>query len=110
MELKRAPEPVAEVPPVAPEPAAASVALAEEPQASAGATAPGSVISGEVLFDFDRFELTAQARAKLDSLGDGACRDMGRESRFNRRLVECLQPDRRVGVEASGSRPQVSSR
>ena len=173
VELKRAPEPVAEVPPPAPEPVVASVPVAQEPQASVGATASGSVISGEVLFDFDRFELTGQAKAKLDSLADqlqlfrleqliatghadrigseaynqrlserraaavkdylvqkgidaqliqalgrgetdsatdGACRDMGRENRFNRRLIECLQPDRRVGVEASGSRPQVSSR
>lgn len=173
VELKRAPAPVAEVPPAAPEPVAAAVPVAEASQASAGATAPGSVISGEVLFDFNRFELTAQAKAKLDSLvdqlrlfrleqliatghadrigseaynqrlsekravavkdylveqgidaqliealgrgesesaTDGACSDLGPENRFNRRLVECLQPDRRVGVEASGSRPQVSSR
>jgi len=174
VEPKRAPEPLVEAP-AAPVAAPAPVPVAApvpEPAASAGATAP-SVISGEVLFAFDRFNLIAQARAKLDSLveqlklfalekivitghadrigsaaynqrlserragavkdylvekgvdaqrietlgrgeneaatGD-ACRNMGAENRANRRLIECLQPDRRAGVEASGARPQVSSR
>ena len=173
VEPKRAQEPLVAAPPAPVAPAPVPVAApAPEPAASAGATAP-SVISGEVLFDFDRFNLIAQARAKLDSLveqlklfalqkivitghadrigsaaynqrlserragavkdylvekgvdaqrietlgrgeneamtGD-ACRNMGAENRYNRRLVECLQPDRRAGVEASGVRPQVSSR
>jgi OOP family OmpA-OmpF porin len=175
IEPKRAPEPALAVPPAplaAPAPIPAAAPVTKEPAASAGATAP-SVISGEVGFDFDRFHLIAQAKAKLDSLveqlklfglekivvtghadriggeaynqrlserraaavkdylvekgvdgqrieafgrgesesvtGD-ACRNMGRENRYNRRLIECLQPDRRAGVEASGTRPQVSSR
>lgn len=164
IEFKRAPETAIAVPP--------APLGAPEPAASAGATAP-SVISGEVGFDFDRFHLIAQAKARLDSLveqlklfglegitvtghadrigaeaynqrlserraaavkdylvekgidgqriqtlgrgesesvtGD-ACGNMGRENGFNRKLIECLQPDRRAGVEASGTRPQVSSR
>lgn len=174
IEPKRAPEPLVEAPPVAapPAPATVSAPMPAEPPASAGATAR-SVITGEVLFEFDRFRLVAQAKSKLDSLvdqlklfgleqivvtgyadriggeaynqrlserraaavkgylvdkgvdgqriqtvgrGEGepvtgtACRNMGRENRSNAKLIECLQPDRRAGVEASGTRPQVSSR
>jgi OOP family OmpA-OmpF porin len=166
--VEPAPAPIA-----APAPVPAAAPVTKEPQASVGATAPRSVISGEVAFDFDRFQLNAQARDKLDSLAEQlkfftleevvatghadriggeaynqrlserraaavkdylvekgvdaqriqtvgvgesesvtgeACRNMGRENRFNRKLIECLSPDRRVGVEATGVRPQLSSR
>jgi OOP family OmpA-OmpF porin len=175
IEPKRASAALVEAPPppAAPEFVPVAPPITKEPQASVGATVAPSVITGDVLFDFDRFNLTAQAKAKLDSLveqleallldgiiatghadrigsdaynqrlserraaavkdylvekgvdsqriqtvgrgesesvtGD-TCRNMGRENRFNRKLIECLSPDRRVGVEASGSRPQVSSR
>lgn len=117
IEPKRAPQAAIEVQP-APLAAPAPIpAAAPEPAASAGATAP-SVISGEVGFDFDRFHLIAQAKAKLDSLVEqlklftleqivvtGHADRIGADA-----YIECLQPDRRAGVEASGTRPQVSSR
>lgn len=49
---------------------AESVPVAKEPDASTGATLPSSVISWEVPFAFDRFQLSEQAKAKLDSLVD----------------------------------------
>jgi OOP family OmpA-OmpF porin len=54
--------------------------------------------------------IQAVGLGERESITGDACRNMGRENRYNRKLVECLQPDRRVGIDASGTRPQVSSR
>ena len=58
----------------------------------------------------DSQRIQTVGRGESESVTGDTCRNMGRENRFNRKLIECLSPDRRVGVEASGSRPQVSSR
>lgn len=36
----------------------------------------------------------------------GRCKNMGQEHRSNKKMVECLQPDRRVEVEVIGTRKQ----
>ena len=46
----------------------------------------------------------AEARGEAEAATGGACQKMGVESRANRKLVECLQPDRRVAVNLA-SRP-----
>lgn len=71
VEPKRAPAALVEAPPAPPaaaEPIPVAAPITKEPQASVGATVAPSVITGEVLFDFDRFNLSAAAKAKLDSL------------------------------------------
>ena len=40
----------------------------------------------------------AEAKGESDAATGGACKNMGKESRDNRKLVECLQRDRRVEV------------
>lgn len=46
----------------------------------------------------------AEARGESDAATGTACQKMGRESRSNRKLVECLQRDRRAEVRLA-SRP-----
>jgi OOP family OmpA-OmpF porin len=43
-------------------------------------------------------------KGKLEPVTANACKGMGAESGANRRLVECLQPDRRVDIELFGVR------
>ena len=46
----------------------------------------------------------AEARGEAETATGAACQKLGAESRANRKLVECLQPDRRVVVTLT-SRP-----
>ncbi len=88
-------------------------------------------LSTDVLFAFNKAELQPGGQQKLDELAARAkgadvdrvqaegkgesdpvtgdqCKNMGRESARNAKLVACLQPDRRVDVELLGSREVAS--
>lgn len=50
-----------------------------------------------------------EGRGETQPVTGDRCKDMGRESGHNRKLVDCLQPDRRVDVEVIGTRaPQTT--
>ena len=43
-------------------------------------------------------QILTEGRGESEPVASEACRDMGRENRKNRELIECLQPDRRVQI------------
>ncbi len=43
-------------------------------------------------------QVRTEAKGESDSVTGNACRNMGKENRKNRKLIECLQPDRRVQI------------
>jgi outer membrane protein OmpA-like peptidoglycan-associated protein len=47
----------------------------------------------------------AEGRGKREPVTGDACNNMGAENSRNKELIECLQPDRRVEVELSGTNP-----
>jgi OOP family OmpA-OmpF porin len=48
--------------------------------------------------------LQAEGRGKSEPVTGEDCKGMGPERKANRKLVECLQPDRRVDIEVLGTR------
>ena len=52
----------------------------------------------------DQGQVQAEGRGESDPVTGDQCRNMGPERKSNRKLVDCLQPDRRVDVEVLGSR------
>jgi OmpA-OmpF porin, OOP family len=46
----------------------------------------------------------AEGKGETQPVTGDQCRNMGRENRNNKKLVDCLQPDRRVEVEVIGTR------
>jgi OOP family OmpA-OmpF porin len=48
----------------------------------------------------------AEGKGEMQSLTGDKCRNMGAENRRNRKLIACLQPDRRVEIELLGTRSQ----
>jgi len=50
---------------------------------------------------------TTAGRGEAAPVTGSSCSNMGRESGANRRLVECLQPDRRVEIQLQGMRLAV---
>ena len=47
-------------------------------------------------------------KGESEPVTGSACDHMGREQRSNRKLVDCLQPDRRVEIEVFGTRTAAS--
>jgi len=52
----------------------------------------------------DAGRIRIEAAGERTSVTGDACKDMGPERRENRKLVQCLQPDRRVAIEVVGMR------
>ncbi len=52
----------------------------------------------------DANRIQVEGRGETQAVTGDACKNMGRESGHNRKLVDCLQPDRRVDVEVIGTR------
>ena len=52
----------------------------------------------------DPQQVQAEGRGEADPVTGERCAHMGPERKSNKKLVECLQPDRRVEVEVLGSR------
>ncbi len=52
----------------------------------------------------DQGQVQAEGRGEADPVTGDRCRNMGPERKSNKKLVDCLQPDRRVDVEVLGSR------
>jgi len=52
----------------------------------------------------DAGRIRIEAAGERTSVTGDACKDMGPERRQNRKLVQCLQPDRRVAIEVVGMR------
>ncbi|MGE5386650.1 MAG: OmpA family protein [Betaproteobacteria bacterium] len=52
----------------------------------------------------DANRIQVEGRGEKQPVTGDACKNMGRESGRNRKLVDCLQPDRRVDVEVIGTR------
>jgi OOP family OmpA-OmpF porin len=52
----------------------------------------------------DGARIRTEARGESESATGSSCRDMGAERRRNQKLVQCLQPDRRVQVTAVPAR------
>ena len=46
----------------------------------------------------DAGRIRTEARGESEPVTGATCRDMGKEDRKNSRLIECLQPDRRVQI------------
>jgi OOP family OmpA-OmpF porin len=53
-------------------------------------------------------QLQAQGHGEANPVTGDQCKNMGPERKSNRKLVDCLQPDRRVEVEVLGSRETAS--
>lgn len=51
---------------------------------------------------FDAGRIRADAKGEDESMTGDACRNMGPEDRSNRKLIDCLQRDRRVEVRLVG--------
>jgi OOP family OmpA-OmpF porin len=47
-----------------------------------------------------------EGKGEKQSLTGGKCKSMGKEHRSNKKMVDCLQPDRRVEIEVIGTRKQ----
>jgi OmpA-OmpF porin, OOP family len=47
-----------------------------------------------------------EGKGEKQSLTAGKCKSMGKEHRSNKKMVDCLQPDRRVEIEVIGTRRQ----
>jgi OOP family OmpA-OmpF porin len=47
-----------------------------------------------------------EGKGEKQSVTGGRCKGMGKEHRSNKKMVECLQPDRRVEIEVIGTRRQ----
>jgi len=45
-----------------------------------------------------------EGKGEKQSVTAGKCKSMGKEHRSNKKMVECLQPDRRVEIEVIGTR------
>jgi OOP family OmpA-OmpF porin len=45
-----------------------------------------------------------EGKGEKQSITAGKCKSMGKEHRSNKKMVECLQPDRRVEIEVIGTR------
>ena len=97
---------------VAPVPVAAAPAAAPAPTPIVAAAPPPQpvviekiTLSTDVLFGFNKAELTPAGQQKLDELAKNA---QGAESNKNHKLIACLQPDRRVDAELLGSREQTA--
>lgn len=61
------------------------------------ATAVRDYLSGKGV---DAQRIRIEAKGKEEAVTGTACRDMGPENRGNRKLIECLQRDRRVAIAA----------
>jgi len=55
---------------------------------------------------FDAARIQAEGKGKSQPVTGDKCSKMGRENRHNRKLIACLQPDRRVEIEVTGTRTQ----
>ncbi len=53
---------------------------------------------------FDVGRIYAEGKGESQPVTGDRCRNMGRENRHNRKLIACLQPDRRVEIEVIGTR------
>jgi OOP family OmpA-OmpF porin len=53
---------------------------------------------------FDAGRIRAEAKGEGVAVTGGACKNMGPETRTNQKLIECLQRDRRVEVNAGAAR------
>lgn len=47
-----------------------------------------------------------EGKGETQPVTAGKCKSMGKEHRSNKKMVECLQPDRRTEIEVIGSRKQ----
>jgi OOP family OmpA-OmpF porin len=45
-----------------------------------------------------------EGKGEKQSLTAGKCKNMGKEHRSNKKMVDCLGPDRRVEIEVIGTR------
>ena len=45
-----------------------------------------------------------EGKGEKQSITAGKCKNMGKEHRSNKKLVDCMQPDRRVEIEVIGTR------
>jgi OOP family OmpA-OmpF porin len=45
-----------------------------------------------------------EGKGEKQSVTAGKCKNMGKEHRSNKKMVDCLQPDRRVEIEVIGTR------
>jgi len=52
----------------------------------------------------DANRVYAEGKGESQPITGDKCRNLGRENRNNKKLVACLQPDRRVEVEVIGTR------
>ncbi len=48
--------------------------------------------------------LYAEGKGELQPVTGDKCRNMGKENKYNLKLINCLQPDRRVEIEVVGTR------
>ena len=64
------------------------------------ATAVKDYLAGKVATQ----NIEAAGKGEAEPVTGAACERMGPEQRKNRKLVECLQPDRRVEIEVFGTR------
>jgi OOP family OmpA-OmpF porin len=54
----------------------------------------------------DGSRMVAEGRGETQPVTGDQCRKMGREDQTNKKLIACLQPDRRVDVEIQGMTAQ----
>jgi OOP family OmpA-OmpF porin len=47
-----------------------------------------------------------EGKGETQPVTAGKCKSMGKEHRSNKKMVDCLQPDRRTEIEVIGSRKQ----
>jgi OOP family OmpA-OmpF porin len=47
-----------------------------------------------------------EGKGEKQPVTGGRCKNMGKEHRSNKKLIDCLQPDRRVEIEVIGTRKQ----
>src|SRR5207244_2788117 len=53
-------------------------------------------------------KIEAAGKGEAEPVTGAACEKMGRENKANKKLVDCLQPDRRVEIEVFGTRTASS--
>ena len=77
---------------------------ANQKLSEARATAVKDYLDGKVATQ----SIEVAGKGEADPVTGAACDRMGPERRSNRKLVDCLQPDRRVEIEVFGTRTAAS--
>ena len=61
-------------------------------------------LAADALFDFDKAVLRPEGKGETQPVTGDKCKNMGAENGRNKKLVECLQADRRVDIELIGTK------